>query len=175
MTDLFHILLLEVVTKPKTPYSSGSEHTIYPNNHDSTKLFKVVTNDPIRGLKDNWIEIFKKYPKYFPTIYRSNDKGAEVEKLDTNKSDKEFDVFYDDTETEFYDLLDLIVSKKNYKPLLKYCTNIITQLSPEMIPAFKRWIKLAKGISSIPMNLRPDIHKNNFGYDKKGNLKMIDI
>ena len=51
------------------------------------------------------------------------------------------------------------------------------QDDPSLLPIFNNWLKLTLIMRDVAEreNLAIDFHIDNFGYDKEGNLKMLDI
>lgn len=172
----------ELSIKNKDVYASGVDHKIYQNLKDPNKLFKVKSpkyDEP--GSDVDWISLFDKYPQYFPKIYRRNEKGAEVEKLDALKAKKEFldmSSLLHDIDGSLQGLFNMIGSNIEKEKTQKYVKEYFDHLkenNPELASKFLKWIKLISDISKISGLDRLDIHANNFGYDKQGKLKMIDI
>ncbi len=169
-----------IETRKKNPYAKGYDHVIYKSLKDSDKLFKVINDKDKHDI--DWIKIFKDNPKYFPTIYRSNENGAEVEKLDVNKAGTELtkleNIFHREDAGNFRGLLDMIPTEPDGKLVGKTVREYHDYLSnnhPDLVVSFMRWVKLISDISKATHLDRLDIHAGNFGYDKQGHLKMIDI
>ena len=86
----------EVEIKKKDIIGKGSYHDVYPTK-DNARVIKV---NRYRKLNDNeeWVEIFNKYPEFFPKIYRVKNNYAVVEKLDTKQVKDEIDIMLNDLE-----------------------------------------------------------------------------
>lgn len=177
-------ILKEIKVQAKDPYAYGTEHNVYKNLKDSDKIFKVVNpdfNDVSKQTYD-WIKIFKSHPDLFPKVFRSNDRGAEVEKLDAvgaNRDFTEVENFLNAKfgKTAFKELLfDIVENESDYKQRINDYGQYLVKEDQKLASIFKKFISLM--IKLQPINLPDesvDIHTGNFGYDKSGKLKMIDI
>ena len=47
--------------------------------------------------------------------------------------------------------------------------------NPYNIPVYKKWVDFYKKIDKIDIGGYKDLNPGNFGYDKAGNLKLLDI
>jgi hypothetical protein len=189
--------LKEIRTTEKTKYGQGMEHSIYPSKKFPDRLLKIGEKDVV----EQWVKIFQSNPKIFPKIfrvgkisnYKHNDSDvyfAEIEKLDTNKSLKEWDQLEDKLKesgiTDFEDGAfgrDITDIYTNYEDDQKTITHIATELknhNSEGYNLFIKWFKLFKECQKSIENVvghetLVDAHKYNFGYGKDGNLKCLDI
>lgn len=184
MISIIELILERIVTKTKDVYADGTQHAVYQNLKDPSKIFKVVKPDHSDVSKQayDWIKIFKENPNLFPKVYRSSDRGAEVEKLDANKAKKDYtDVMlalkeksrqWDLTEL----LKDIAENETNYKATVNEFGEYLTKQDQRLASIFKNFVALI--IKLQPINSKDytlDIHQGNFGYDKSGKLKMIDL
>lgn len=178
-------LVLEMSVKPKNPYAQGYEHDIFSNEHDPNKVFKVsggkLGKEGGNLNPSKWIKVFQSHSNIFPVVYRSNDKGAEVEKLDAVKAQKEFeDIQNHIPETNvgsFKGLLNIIASGVDRKHAAVYVREYVSYLKenqPQLVSSFMRYVKLVDDAQKV-VGDRVDVHAGNFGYDKQGKLKMLDI
>lgn len=181
MISIIDLLLNErIETKQKPVYAYGTDHDIYLSKKDSTKVFKVVKpgQKNVSDQEHNWIKIFRENPKLFPKVYRSSDRGAELEKLNTNQAKKEYDQLDKaiDPIGSFDGLLKMAGSGQDInKPVSKYI-EYLEQNNPDLLDKFLSFIKLVTAVSKSTGIDRLDIHIGNFGYDyKQGKLKMLDI
>lgn len=180
-------LILELNIRAKEPYAAGTEHEIYKDSKDPNKVYRVVMqgHPDISKQAYNWVEIFKKYPQYFPAVYKSTERGASVEKLNTNKAMQEFDDINNTLRGEmeetkklgwFTDLLKDIAEGLDRKSVINKVGMYLQENEPSLASAFKRYINLM--IKLQPINSPEhtlDAHAGNFGYDKQGRLKMLDL
>jgi hypothetical protein len=133
---------------------------------------------------------FKSNPKIFPKVYREGRLKdgryyAEIEKLDTKKVEKEWyelemalevvgevdtDVFESTIDQVF---IDIIFGRKDANQIYK---KLSTDKQAQQL--FKKWIEFLAKTAKYLMDSGYgglDLHRYNFGYDPKGNIKAIDI
>lgn len=185
-----------ISTKPV--YGSGFSHTIFKSNKYPNRLFKIGTKYTV----EYWVDIFEKYPKFFPKVYRvfpskkdPNYLIVEIEKLNTTDAERDFKFMTDflrnakiymtyDDETEDEDRGEII--KFTYFPiypkdlLLDKLRDFIygNKISHEVYLLFEKWIEFINELVDATRNdLRGflDFHAGNYAYDNNGNLKCIDI
>lgn len=169
-------IILELSVKKKDRYASGDEHNIYKSVKDPTKLFKI-SKGPNEDT-NKWVELFKNNPKLFPTVYRVFDNGAEVEKLNIVKAQKEYDNLrktFKEGPVRFTWLLMRIYDKDKVKEDIESNVEHLKETDPALVKPFLDWCKLISEISKIDLHKDLDIHGGNFGYDKQGHLKMLDV
>lgn len=177
-------------------YGEGSIHIVY--NYDKDKVIKFNQNqgEPI----SDHIKIFDKYPEIFPKVYDIGEDYVILEKLDDNKAFEEAHkinqiLFDDDHESYNPYIAELLKDKKKYIRHTGFVgtTSLIydnledNQLKLELkkeLPKdlytslINNWYPLLKKIHDLPWisNLPKDIYNHeNFGYNSKGELKMLDI
>ena len=184
----------------KTPIGQGSEHIIYPYSKDPNKVIKTFDPDETESINKNQITTFQKHPDIFPIVYKVTDKYSVLEKLNTEKAINELEKL----QTEFFNLkwrsekkrkysilLDDLMENNNLEGLdfigllyhlfqntssssLKKELNTLLSLTqnPDLL---KKWIDFLIKVSSIMSKTKLDIHTEQFGYDPKGNIKLLDI
>ena len=176
--------LEETSIKPKGVYNYGTFHKLYHSNKYPDRLYKMGDDKTV----EEWVSIFKYYPKYFPKVYRTfpskTHQGitvVEIEKLNTTTAAKELKLI----DTFLINASDIIncknVSLLNF--FEKECINDVLEAAdysddPLMPQLIYKWGKFLKEVSPIIENAlgRPlDLHIGNVAYDKFGKLKMIDI
>lgn len=183
---IFKILrehLNELNIRPKGVYNvDGEDHVIYPSNNPD-RLYKVGKRDVVL----RWLRVFKNNPEFFPIVYkwgRSSMKEGyyfvEVEKLDVPKAKAEysklrdvvFKVKFNDKGISSGDFRNYMEGRYDIRLLEPEFKN-----NPELNEIFKRWEELSLNIVPLIGQYKdyPDLHGNNFGYDKNGNLKCLDI
>jgi hypothetical protein len=114
---------------------------------------------------------------------------VEMEKLDTKQVEKEWDeldnAFENIMEIDDWGFLDFLIiymtnspqAKANGYDSDKTISKLDTQIKehfPGLYPVFLRYLKLTDKIKAVTKGV-PDLHRYNFGYDKKGNLKCLDF
>lgn len=122
-------------------------------------------------------EVFEKHPDLFANIIKVNwdKKWIAQEKLDSNKAYNELDTISDDfdmTASELTTHLENVVLDpeaiyNDYKNLSK--------INPSTVPIYKKWVELFKKVDKIDIRGYKDLNPGNFGYDKSGNIKLLDI
>lgn len=174
---------------------TGVEHDIYPDNKNKDRIFKVPKDAVAKDEMYKWIKTFSKYPRIFAKIYRAKDNSyVSLEKLDTSRVQQEYRRLYDyfttkhpliDQETssissdpliEMFLIMSLLDSTEN-KGKIRDIQKRMRQDDPSLLPIFNNWLKLTLIMRDVAEreNLAIDFHIDNFGYDKEGNLKMLDI
>jgi len=189
MKDLIKKILKEVSVDKKERMGRGSFHDVYPLKYDSSKVIKVprgvsdYAKDVYRvGDSNAWFNIFKKYPQYFPEIYKITDKYVIIEKLDTERVERDLSLLEDDLYPYFSDdidngyhiteiLYDLISAGNDLKTKQ---LNLLVEKSKNR-DIMKRYIDLLRSIEGEKIRGFIDVNDGNFGYNKEGNLKMLDI
>lgn len=172
----------EVDLRRKKTLGAGAYHRVYESKKHPDKIFKVGYLDTIQET----YEYFKKYPYYFPKVFGMKKLGHMVdetgedlyylilEKLDT----KRFMVFWtnltfiseDLINMSLYDLVhDVMILENEWWELLEY-------LKIEKKNMFDQALELYELVYELNQILEyPDIHNNQFGYDKDGILKCLDF
>lgn len=192
MKDLIRKILKEVNIEKKKREGIGSFHEVYPLKYDPSKVIKIprVSSDYAKetykvGGSDAWFNIFKKYPKYFPIIYKITDKYIILEKLDTNRVKRELSLLENDLYLYYSDLIDdgyqiteilydLVFGEMNgNKGKTKQLEDLVNNSRNKDI--LNRYVDLLSGIVASGLRRFIDVNDGNFGYDDKGNLKMLDI
>lgn len=176
-------MILEMSITSKDVYKSGTQHELYKDHHDPNKIYRVVMqgHPDISKQAYDWVKVFKAHPQYFPIIYKATERGASVEKLDANKAHKEYNAIENLMRDSlgfrwFEGLLKDIAEGDNPKDTISKVGTYLQQEDPQLASAFKRFIQLMfklQPINSPDWTL--DAHAGNFGYDKQGHLKMLDI
>jgi hypothetical protein len=167
---------------------------------------------------DSWFEEFKQDPSIFPKVYRRGStkvklksdlpfyrlkKGStsfpagtvvpmdyvEMEKLDTTRVNKEWDLLDEMLETlterDGYEFLDFLIILMTNSPEAKangYDSDAtiakvdeeVKKYYPQLYPIFMNYINLTEKIQKVSKQV-PDLHRHNFGYDNKGRLKCLDF
>lgn len=178
--------LEEVSTTNKPKFGSGADHNVYKSIKNPDRLYKIGNEIKV----DEWVEIFKAFPKYFPRIYRVFPHKrkptltvVEIEKLNTAKAArelKEIDEFLLNISSEISCDNEFITSYnffegRCFKSVIDAANN---SDNPYILPMLYKWGKFLKEVSSIverDLGRPLDIHVGNVAYDKMGKLKMIDI
>jgi hypothetical protein len=178
-------------------YGEGGQHKIYLYDKDKVIKFNYTGEGEIG---DN-LKIFTKYPDVFPTVYDMGYDYAILEKLDDEKATSELWDFKkylfspsSDISPKNQYIAKLIRRSRvkgddyYYSPMSQLIYNNLDdnelkiQLQKEL-PSnlynslIKNWYPLLNKVKNISWNseIEKDINDDNFGYNSKGELKMLDI
>lgn len=179
--------LKELNIQKKEPLGSGMYHSVYPAKHDDNVIYKVSKLGDELDLKE--IRFFAKNPRYFPKIGKYNSNYAQIEKLDTDQCHMEFDELeyvFERLRRKFTVLSDFryLFDFFNYmgdipKRELEMFYYKFQSEYPDEYTIFVKYKKLIDNIRVLAKKQLGkdsiDCHSQNFGYDKSGQLKMIDI
>lgn len=119
-----------------------------------------------------------KYPELYAKITKVNwdKRWMAQEKLDTDRVRKELDELADafgfDYPSEVTGWLEMIAINKNEQ---KKAIEELKEQSPTSVEMFKRWIDFFYKTLQITTKYELDLNPGNMGYDKEGNLKLLDI
>ena len=180
--------LNELNIKNKGIYGHGTYHNVYQSKNHPDRVYKVGSQSVV----NSWLEIFKSHPNLFPIVYNTGeltlkDKNkkayfVEIEKLNTAPVEKDWneiyktitsldsyddEFFWTNSEILFLDIIDMP----------EYINQILPELKrkyPKVYEDFTGWVNLINNVYNVIPG-RLDIHLGNFGYDKEGNKKCLDI
>ena len=184
----------------KTPIGQGSQHIIYPHSKDPNKIIKTFDPDETESIDKDQITTFQNHPDIFPIVYKVTDKYAVLEKLNTEKAindltklESEFfnikwrgekkrkysillDELMENDNLEDYDFIGLLyyLLQNTSSSSLKKELNILYSLTqtPDIL---KKYVDFLTKVTSKINQTELDIHSEQFGYDSKGNIKLLDI
>jgi hypothetical protein len=175
----------ELSTKEKEPLGFGAWHKVYNANYKPDVVYKVGYEDVV----DNWYELFKEHPDIFPKVYKKGtvivpikDKSGnvvdkirksyvELEKLDTSRLEKEWkqiDKYCTEKPFQYY-----ITRIEDNDEFFEELSEKISKVNTPLYEALARIYNLVYKIFEIKP--AADIHMGQFGYDKQGNLKCLDL
>jgi len=132
------------------------------------------------SLVEKEYETSLKYPELYAKIVKINfDKRWMVqEKLDVDRVNKELNELAGELDlpipTPFHVtnyLEALAVNKKEREKAIEKLKN----KAPEKLEMFERWLNFFTKIIRINTKTYLDFNQGNMGYDKEGNLKLLDI
>jgi len=177
-------------------YGEGGQHKIYLYDKDKVIKFNYIGGE----IGDN-LKIFIKYPDVFPMVYDMGYDYAILEKLDDNKATSELW----DLKKYLFSQSSSIPPKNQYIAKLvrrsrvkgdDYYHSQMSQLIynnldddelkiqlQKELPSnlynslIKNWYPLLNKVKNMSWNskIEKDINDDNFGYNSKGELKMLDI
>ena len=118
------------------------------------------------------------YPDLYAKIVKINfdKRWMAQEKLDTNRVFKELDDLADIFGMSFRSsvvrwLETLAINKREKEKAIE----TIKQNFPEQLETFNRWLDFFSKTLLITTKYILDLNSGNMGYDKEGNLKLLDI
>jgi hypothetical protein len=178
--------LTELKTIEKPQYGKGTQHRIYASLQHPDRLFKIGDKKTVLF----WLTIFKKYPNFFPKVFRSGEQKdnkyyVEVEKLNTELVITEWQQLTDTLEeigavdTDINDDVDRVfresLTDENYGNEI---LQILRKYNKSSYRIFMKWLNFLYQLNSIIQPIKGkmlDVHRGNFGYDSSNNMKCLDI
>jgi hypothetical protein len=175
--------------KIKPIFGGGADHRIFQSITQPDKIIKVELRP---GEIDKWYDMFNKYPKLFAkTFNKTNVKNVDGSLLSAVILEKLDVVPF----TQLWDNMESLLIKVERKTPGSPMVGLESTLKNLNTPAFKNvwnnFLKYIKQNEPSMMNKvnelnkmvgelyrvtpKPDIRKLNFGYDKNGFLKALDI
>ena len=188
--------LNEIAPEPKEMFGLGSYHAVYQSKKNPNRLYKIGTESVVK----KWVDIFKRYPQYFPKIYRvfQSSKNpdlyvVEIEKLSTKQASYDLSLIDEFLIEHYKDLTcDKHITIHNF--FNSKCMYQIEEILEEsddiydmhLLPIMKKWAKFLSEVYpmieaelNVGKNARNsvmlDLHVGNVAYDNSGNIKLIDI
>lgn len=185
----YKVVPVDLLQESREPIAQGLEHRIFSSKKNPDILFKIGEDDII----DEWVNTFKNDPEVFPIIYRvgympdKKYKFVSLEKLDTKK----FEEKWDELELALEDIGAVDVDRResftdlysnegtDSKVFYEIATNLrshtkeIFDFYMDLLRVIKRAEKVQN--ETLKKDTLVDAHKYNFGYDKNGKFKMLDI
>lgn len=130
---------------------------------------------------DQHINYMKSHPSVFPIVKRLDKYRAAIEKLDTKKAIEEmkhvfnivseFDMGNNELEFSIF-ICDLYDGYGPYQEALDYLKDYCDFHEDKIATKWYNFImKLRKELGQVGL----DIHSNNFGIDKNGDIKLLDF
>ena len=182
--------LKELNIQPKTHIGKGDEHTVYSSKIKPGFVIKKLTGETDFYTKEDWIEIVQtaqQHPEVFAQIDRVNlDKGYFVqEKLDEKQLTKDGGelhnylkdnniLYRNDQDKSDYNGLDVITILYMDPDRMDMLDNTPWEytLKPKLERFFEKLNKAGHGIDD---NYLGDLRLTNIGYDKNGEIKVLDF
>ena len=169
-------ILQELSTTKKDILGQGLEHNVYPSK-DPNKVFKVGETKYV----NKWLPIFKAHPDLFPIIYRTgldneydNVTWVEMERLDTEQFEVDFDVLDSIIDNSILSTIKRAERDKDYfDKLVAKIRQQDDEIADFYIKLYNNVVQ-TKRFKSGWFDIY-DFHGGQFGYDKKGNIKMLDF
>lgn len=166
---------------------------------DMEGKFHTLPQDNDSKLDLDEIETFQRHPDIFCKVYIVNERYAVLEKLDTKSISEESDQLEEAYITMFYkegkdfiqqyytgftpEDIENFIGRENIEQVLyshindkKIMTNLVHYSNDKDL--FLRYYYLFKKIKQANIkssNGKVDLHKRNIGYNKEGELRLLDI
>jgi hypothetical protein len=177
--------------KLKRSFGSGRDHVVYESLKYPDRVFKVEIR---QGEVDKWFKLFKKYPNVFPKVFnRGTLKNVDgevvsfvsIEKLNVAPAHLLWQqvegylhnyYFHEKIPYSYQKELEWFLKAQSnsfYKNTWVEVMGYIESLKPANINKIYELRDMVNTLYKITPN--PDIRKYNFGYDKNGKLKCLDI
>ena len=183
-------LLKELNIQSKSPIGQGGEHTVYSSKTKPGFVIKKLTGENEYYTKEDWAEIVKtaqQHPEVFAQIDKVDfDKGYFVqEKLDEksltkdgnelHKYLKDNNILYrNDQDKSDYSSLDIITILYMTPDRIDMLDD--TPWENTLKPKLERFFdKLNEAGHGIDDNFLGDLRLTNIGYDKNGEIKILDF
>lgn len=186
-------LVDELSLKGKDFFGGGIEHVLFTSKKNPNILYKIGPEETI----NKWTKIFMSNPKLFPKVFKvsklNNPKYpaeyyyATIEKLNTERVEHEWhqmDIGFagipfepDEDEWADPDPSEVFIECLSFKGMFEK-QYLKLKNNPKAQELFKKWMifisKVTEYVEANGLN-GLDIHRGNFAYDSKGNMKCIDI
>ena len=92
--EIRNILILnELNINKKSQLGNGQDFETYPSNKNPDRVIKSATTKYSSSNISDHINIFKKYPKYFPIVYKYNEKENMLSKETYGADEKLIDKY----------------------------------------------------------------------------------
>lgn len=186
LTHSIKKILKEVDTTHKQTIGRGAEHVIYPSQKHPDRVYKIGKQESV----EQWLDIFRENPEIFPKVFgvgyfknKPEIKFVEIEKLNTDEVKNEWgilDFALEDlgVQDEFGYVDDIFYMKSLGKWDDKEILKSLKKQNPRAYNLYKKWSDYLEKIDTYLKSKGYkyfDIHRHNFGYDKNGKIKTLDI
>ena len=183
-------ILKEINIQSKTPIGQGGEQTAYPSKIKPGFVIKKLTGENEYFTKEDWEEIIQtaqQHPEVFAQVDKVNfDKGYFVqEKLDEKSLTKDGNELYkylkdnnilyrNENDKSNYSGLDIITILYMDPDRIDMLDDTLWEntLKPKLESFFNKLNQAGYGIDD---NYLGDLRLTNVGYDKNGEIKILDF
>jgi hypothetical protein len=178
LLDILKEVLDEEIRKKEKLNKRGMFKSVYDFE---TRPGYVLKTWNAAKFEDNMVKkeyaIFKNNPDLFASIIKINwdKRWMAQEKLDSDKAYNELEDlsdYFDMTASELTDHLEINALNKK---VLDIDLKMLSQVDSSKVPIYKKWADFFEKIKGIRFLGSKDLNPGNFGYDKSGNLKLLDI
>ena len=174
-------MLDEAAIKKEKINNQGAFKKVFSFIHKPEYIIKTW-DDRTDILAKEEYETSIKYPNLFAKIPKINfnKRWMIQEKLDTNQIDKELNELINLLAIPYPNqvikrLQSMMDDKDRVKNFLEFIENVSLIDVKKTQLLVLRWLKFLKEVDKIDTVDSKDINHGNMGYDKNGNLKLLDI
>jgi hypothetical protein len=174
--SILRSLLKEAILKKDKMNKYGAFKSMYDLNTRPDLIVKVWKEKDDYMAKDEY-NTFKKYPDLFARIEKINFERRYMvqERLDTDRVHKDFKVMEKLLYVPYFNkFLEQVISKISESDDEKF-VNAYDNFSQKDKDTLLRYLKFFRKVRDIDTKSDKDTNPGNMGYDKKGNLKLLDI
>lgn len=179
------MIFKELDIRQKTKIGSGTYKDVYDLETYPgfvAKRFDTLDNESIYSVQEEE-EISKKYPELFTQIKKVDYKRGYMvqEKVDKDKFQSDADKLKEEVVSkaptfQYIDIVAYLFDRlvDNNKEAIKAIKNVLQDNNNKKF--YNKLITYLSKLSKIKREAYGlDTHRENFGYDKQGNIKMFDI
>lgn len=175
----------EINVEKKDELGSGAFHKVYPSKINPNIVYKISQDRVV----DRWYEVFKEFPELFPKVYKRGKTRVNVpankslvvsyvmvERLDTVRAKIEWGEIDDFIKSNGLgsSFESFIVDFENSRDDIELIYVMMRdQGLRDLAETYERYITLIDQIYEVFPSA--DLHGQQFGYDKNGELKCLDI
>ena len=185
-----HLKLYESFSPDYGEFSSGGEHILYQDPVHPDRLYKRFEGDN-PGRFEDIVSLFQQHPDLFPIIHDRGDDWISIEKLDTARAQREYEVLSDEIGEDFLEEYAFLPGEldshfvnapkeiaeiwERWRAILIAYTKIYFAYRKEKEDAYVQMGAEAYSKLTDTTSVGGDIHSDQFGYTKEGRLKILDI
>lgn len=194
----------EISIRRKEPMGTGTAHNVWNFEKFKDKVIKTkfgdikVVNGELKRvntnkLDQNEMQIFQNNPEIFARVYKVTERYAVIERLDTKNflndvqkkvapavvktfvQNPEFAAEWtskkpEELTSQDFDGAGMLNAFRNHKEFIRG----VLKNTPDREFVIKLLKLINNAYNEIPKHI-VDIHENNLGYDKEGNIKLLDF
>lgn len=180
LKEAYRIILWEWNFQTKRKFESGTRKMVYPlKTHPEFVIKKIIDLDNIgKRILNKEIKFQKKFPNLFAEIVKVNyEKGWIIqERLETKRFIEEFDIFY--TSVCSFISINKIEVENSFENLLDELLDLfeIDSIKEKYLIPSSFSFKLYHFMQDlVATNTYIDFTEFNCGFDKNGNIKLLDL
>jgi hypothetical protein len=172
-------ILKEVIDEEIRRKSKMNKHGVFKSlyNFETKPDYVIKTWTGNNYMVEKEYNVFEKYPDLFANILKVDweKKYMIQERLDADRAFKELSELGDVLEVYISaHLKDVASSNKEYQ--IHEDREILSMVDKNLVPIYNKWLEFFKKVIKIDIGSNPkDTNPGNFGYDKSGKIKLLDI